>query len=221
MRALFLALLLAACGQTNSVSPAEQSRSLLSYPIEPLPRELEQRGNPPAAGDFAAYDALMESSETEMVRLRRPRTPFIMHVENAMADQLAWTIVSFHGASGAAEPFEMRWIARRVRTTYGGLQAIDWTDTDQCEGLLENLSRVPQLQAPAIAWPHQQTDWPKADDAKTTMDPNHRRFTLWTTWAPEGDLRFSGAEESELGQWAVSVAIALQPCWLSGEPDWR
>jgi len=160
---------------------------------------------------------LFESVELEMVRLRRPMTPIIVKVDSLPEDGIVWTILSFHGAmdeSYAGPLFDGRWIARRARKTWDGQTLIDWADSDGCSGFLSALSEVTGLSPPSITEPVGRT---RRGGAKLSILPE-RQFTLWTTWAPSYDLRFGGDAQSEVGQWVIGLAIALQPCWMSARP---
>ncbi|UPT61775.1 MAG: hypothetical protein M0D54_15415 [Hyphomonadaceae bacterium JAD_PAG50586_4] len=150
-------------------------------------------------------------------------TPIIVKIDNIPIEDpgLVWTLMSFHGAmpegfEGSA--FEGRWIARRVRKIWDGQTIIDWADSDHCEGMLRELAQITNLPPPIIS-PRVQ-DEAAQSGAKLTLDLD-RSFTLWTTWAPAYDLRFSGPSESEIGQWAVRLSQSLHPCWSSTEPRWR
>lgn len=222
LRAILIALAVAACGPSASPPEAANNNThLLTYPVDPLPPSVvAQMGPSPDPEDYNAVMALFESAEPEMVRLRRWMTPIIVKIDNLPEDGMLWTLLSFHQApeeNFTGSPFESRWIARRVRKAWDGQAAIDWADSTRCPEFRHALSAFTALRTPSIERPGR--DAPKSDGPKTTVRLD-RQFTLWTTWAPVRDLRFSGDTDSELGQWAIGLANPLQPCWTTTAPNW-
>lgn len=224
LRVFLLALALAACSRPGENGTEPPVTSSLEYPNDPLPADvLANMGLGPDINDYEAVQTLLESAEPEMVRLRRSMTPIILKIDNLPIEDpgLIWTLMSFHGAMPEGfegSTFEGRWIARRVRKLWDGQTIIDWADSDGCEGMMDQLAHITDLHPPIISLPVQ--DDATQSGAKLTLDLD-RSFTLWTTWAPAYDLRFSGQSESEIGQWAIRLASHLQPCWSSTEPHGR
>lgn len=222
LRAILFVLAIAACGQAASPSREAGSTHSLAYPVDPLPPDVVARSEAsPDPRDYNAVSEILESAEPEMVRLRRWMTPITVKIDNLPGDGMVWTLLSFHQAPDenfTGRSFESRWIARRVRKAWDGQVVIDWADSVRCPAFRDALSTVTALRPPSIEAPDRRT-LPKSDGAKNDVVLD-REFTLWTTWAPAYDLRFSGDTNSDLGQWAIGLAIVLQPCWTSTAPDW-
>jgi hypothetical protein len=222
LRAILFALAVTACGQSTSPLPTTNDAAGPAYPVDPLPPDvINSLGPGPDPEDYEGFLQLLESAEPEMVRLRRVMTPIVVKVDNLAEDRMVWTVMSFHGAMDenySGPWFEGRWIARRVRKAWDGQSVIDWADSDHCPRLRNALAAVTILRPSGIEPPDR--DSLESNGAKLTVIPE-RHFTLWTTWAPAYDLRFSGNDESDVGQWTIRLAIALQSCWSTVEPRRR